>query len=507
MCACSGETASDSDNHEDARLKSTKKSRDLREKLKKLSRRKAKNDPSSDAESSEEEVQKHEKSKSKAERSLEEEKSPMQKKIHKASPSRELSPSKGEVHKHSRNKTRHEPKTAIEDSSPARSGSVKKKAHKGSHSPSPPHTPPRTVVSSKQKQEKEKKGAVLSEEGSDPDRKVKVHKDALKERDRDYRDRSPAFDVKKFKSARDEASNGAAAMPAKEEEEDDGFHEIKDPRIREKSSKRVDTPQSPIVSTKSSRSSIHGNIESELSSGEDFKVETADWSSSKGKLAQKSKQVWSGKEKGGTQQKLKTHEDGDHDIDKHPPSSPSHSAPRPRTPDYPIDEPEWKEGLPHTPPSEEEEDDRGSNKGGMRSSKKARKLPRRYQIEPGPEPAPGRREGPRHRDGGKDGRQERRYHAQPPSPSPPPQSYSSQQRKRHHHSPPPPAEGFDRRKRRGRAYSPGSGGGAGSGGYQQRRRHSRSPPYPGSPPPSYKSKSPYGGSPPHGYVHCTNANL
>ncbi len=446
-------------------------------------------------------MQKPNKSKNKAEK-VPDEKSPIQptqRKVRKISPpSREPSLSKEEVRKHSRSKVKNEQKAAREDSSPARP--VKKKIRKSSRSPSlpsPQTPPPRSGIPNKQKPEREVKVALLSEEGLDAEAKNKTQsKESKKERGKDYKDRSPASDVKKSKGSQEEASNGAAAVPAKEEEEDDGFHEMKDPRIREKHSKQVETPQSPIVSTKSSRSSIHGNIESELSSGEDFKVET-DWSSSRSKAAHKQKQVWSDKEKGGSQQKQERHEDGDNDVEKLPSLSLPHS-PHPRTPEYPVDEPEWKEGVPHTPPSEEEEDDRGSSKGGMKAGRKTRKLPRRYQIEPGPEQGPGRREGARHREGGKDSRQERRHHAQPPSPSPPPHH----QRKRYHHSPPPPAEGFDRRKRRGRAYSPG--GGAGGGGYQQRRRHSRSPPYLGSPPPLYKAKSPYGGSPPHGYVSNWN---
>lgn len=401
---------------------------------------------------------------------------PSQKKMRKTSPpSREPSLGKEEERRYSKSKT----KSSREESSPVRI--VRKKGHRSSRSPSlpSPQTPPRPAVPTKHKQEKERK-TPLSEEGSEPEAKNRTQ-DRRRERSRDYRGRSPTPDVKKAKVSRDEANNITAAVPAKAEEEDDGFHEMKDPRIRHNSTKQVETPQSPIVSTKSSHSSIHGNIESELSSGEDFKVEVTDWSNRRSKSAYKQKQGWSGHEIG-SQSRQEKHADS---VEKAP-----RSPPHPRTPDDPVDQPGWKEGIPHTPPSEDEEDDQGN-----KASRKARKLPRRYQIEPPQDQGSGRREVTRYRDGDKDGRQERRHHVQPPSPSPPPQNYSTHQRKRYHS--PQPAYSFDRRKRRGRGYSPAGGGGTGSG-YQQRRRHSRSPPYLGSPPSHYRAKSPYGGSPPHG---------
>ena len=292
----SGETGSESDDHHDeARLKATRKSRDLREKLKKISRRK-KNDPSSGAESSEEEVQKPDKpdkSKGRAEKLLEEEKSP-QRKVRKISPpSREPSLGKEEERRHSRSKSKHEQRSSREDNSPTQS--LRTKTRRSSRSPSlpSPQTPPHPAVPTKRKQEKDR-AAAFSEEGSDAE--AKRSRDGRRERGRDHRNRSPAPDVKKSKGSREEAGNGTAAMPAKEEEEDDGFHEMKDPRIREKGNKQMETPQSPIVSTKSSRSSIHGNIESELSSGEDFKVEVTDWSTNRSKTAHKQKKLWSGQE-------------------------------------------------------------------------------------------------------------------------------------------------------------------------------------------------------------------
>lgn len=500
-----GETDSGSDDHEEARLKATRKSRDLREKLKKISRKKAKLNMSSPDDSSEDDLRKRDKNKTKPEKKPAEEtqeSSPLQsaqRKPHKTPPTPEQSPPKDEVRKHGK-------------------GS-RKRARKSSHSPDPPFSPIITAPS-KQKRDKEEKEVAAIEEGSNVDPRRKKEHQRKKEQDK-KEERSAAvkqedslgYGTLKSKSSLKEASNGAVLASTKTardvEEEVDDFRGSKNTKVRDSvaaevgmkdSKERVDIPQSPVVSPKSSHSSTHGNIESELSSGEDFKEGETEWSGRSKNYSSSRKQEWSDKGRSGSRRRERS-EEGDRDIEKqHAASSPTYSAPHPRTPDYP-NEPEPKEGVPRAPLSSEkvvlyeEEEEYSSNRGGGDTSvRKGRKLPRRYQIEA--EQGQERREGARYREG-KDVRPERRYHPQPPSPSPPPQSYPGHSaRKRHYHSPPPPPpEGFERRRRRGgRPYSPG--------GYQQRRRHSRSPPPPylGSPPP-HRVKSPYGVSPPHRYVH------
>ena len=64
---CSGEAGSDSeDQHEEARLKATKKSRDLREKLKRLSRKNRNNTSSEEVTSGEDVHERSNKAKAKA---------------------------------------------------------------------------------------------------------------------------------------------------------------------------------------------------------------------------------------------------------------------------------------------------------------------------------------------------------------------------------------------------------------------------------------------------------
>lgn len=515
-CLCVGETDdSESDgHHEEARLKATKKSRDLREKLKKMSRRKAKSNVSSEDETSEEDVYKRNKNKSKPEKKpvdeVQEGEKPTQGMA--CSPD-ELSPHE-DVHKHNKGKNKREQKLTAElADSPTRT--VRKKSHKNSPSPdqpppvtSPPVTSPPSAMLMKKKPDKKEKEVAASKEVLEVECKGKSQGKEHQRKKKDHGKDERAVEEKHVDSGTSRSkvfhrrtSNGAAAVPARrgrEDEDDNSFLVQKDPRVRNtgnevpvKVTERVETPQSPIISTRSSRSSTHGNIESELSSGEDFKEMTV---RSKPRIQKQPELSARGRPNSRKQERK---DDGDYDTERHPLSSPSYSAPHPRTPEYPID---MAESVSHTPPHfdkvvlSEEDDDRNS-RGGMDTNRKSRKLPRRYQIELGSEQGPGRREGVKHRES-KDLRQERRYHAQPPSPSPPPQVFSGHPRKRFYHSPPPP-EGFDRRggRRRGRPYSPGSGPG---GGFQQRRRHSRSPPYL-SPPPPHRAKSPYGGSPPHRY--------
>ena len=278
--------------------------------------------------------------------------------------------------------------------------------------------------------------------------------------------------------------------------------------VMEKPSSTIveETPQSPVMSTNKSSSSPHlPAVGSDLSSGDDFKEEGSS-------RLRRSKERLSSRLVGGKR-------GGDSDHERRRQVSPVRSSRhRPQTPDYPMDEADWKGGsFPRTPPLTDKlelmdvEDRRGgSNRVMGESSRNSRKLPRRYQSESSGEVMMGGGGGGSRRDGGsryreiKEPRQERRYHGgqQPLSPSPPPHP-SHMGRKRYHHSPPQPhtADKFDRRRPRGRPYSPGSGGGGGGSGFQRRRSPTLSSP-------SHRAKSPYGGSPPHRLVvenwqlHC-----
>lgn len=135
-------------------------------------------------------------------------------------------------------------------------------------------------------------------------------------------------------------------------------------------------------------------------------------------------------------------------------------------------------------PNAETELDELSLKPGEKSKKtemgrKEQKLPRRYQIEDTKLYA---RDSFRRRDHKGHARSERRQHHHLPSISPPP----SFARRRRYHSPQPP-ELERRRQRRGRPSSPGP---------NPYRKGSRSPPVYPSPSPYPKGRSPFSGSPP-----------
>ena len=262
----------------------------------------------------------------------------------------------------------------------------------------------------------------------------------------------------------------------------------------------------PVISfSRSNPSPRPPAVGSDLSSGEDFREV------GHGHQARSSE-----RRRVGNKKRISDNEGGD--SRRRADSSPAKPRRRPQTPDYPTEDADWKgSGHPKTPPlsdkpdfsdMEEGRSSRGmrdSSKTGRDSSKTGRKVPRRYQGESGGEVmagGSGRREGSSRYRESKEGHQERRFHGSGPqgsSPSPPPHMG----RKKFHHSPPPPqggAENFERRRRRGRGYSPGppgggggSGGGARSGGFQRRRS-------PGFQSPPFMMKSPYGGgSPPHRY--------
>lgn len=204
--------------------------------------------------------------------------------------------------------------------------------------------------------------------------------------------------------------------------------------------------------------------------------------------------------------------DSDEDGIRRRPNSPVRSRRRPQTPDFPADEPDWRGGgHPRTPPLSDKPDhsDLEEGRSGVSirdTARNNRKIPRRYQGEAGGETAMSsgsRREGMgnRYREQ-KEAQQERRYHGSGPqgsSPSPPPHM----NRRKYHHSPVQQGstENLERKRRRARGYSPGSSGNAGGGGGAQgggfRRRRS-----PGFQSPSFRVKSPYGGSPPHRYYTC-----
>ena len=461
-----GETGSDSDEqHEEARLKATRKSRDHREKLKRRVRKKVKNEVSSEEGNSEEE-------------SL-------------------------VIHKQAKNKSRPErKKSAEEDSSPTQP--VKRKVQKASSSPDQPcpKSPPPKTPPTKQKRDKEKQEeAASSEEDSDLSRRNKPQKKE-QQRKKEHQNKELKADVlvtSRSKVLQTEASNGAIAMSSVEIQKDrdkkDSGDEGRNSKERDKTATapmpgkpkdKAGSPQSSVLthSTKSSHSP-RVNVESELSSGEDFK---------EGEINLPSQEKLSS-----SRPKQERNEVSDHEIDRLPLSSPGYSPRRPRTPNYPADESRWKDSASHIHPSSEkaalsEEEDMWSGRGEHTRKNHGRNLPRRYQIEPSSEqgPVPGRRDGTRYREG-KDIRQERRYYGgQPLSPSPPPPSYAGHPRKRYHQHSPPPPDSFERRRHRGRLYSPAGGG-------HQHRRHSRSPPYT-SPPPSHRAKSPYVSSPPHRYI-------
>ena len=566
VCVCSGETDSDSDEqHEEARLKATRKSRDLREKLKKLPR-KGKNNASSDGDSSgdnmhgqEDGVRKTSSPSTNDRGALSPSPGP-KKDARNASPDgrkarKDASPSPDL--KKGLNELSPDPKVASKVLSPLQGPNKPRKAsspaskppvtspspeprraHKQS-SPSPDSKKGRKVVSPITESKKGRRASPSAPKtrrasSPAPDAKKATSPDSRKARkaaspdpkkarkaaspasdnlspqegERKYKGKSrqeqklpdlqspqtpppsniPAVKQKmkveteeivdprsrsrkerqKERSVREEAtsksrgshkdiSNGAMVESGKvAKEELDAPHDSKNHRAHNSTSEiaakgeRMDTPQSP---SKSSHSSNHAHIESELSSGEDFKEAGSDWGTNRSKSsAAAQKQEWSG----GREKSRKQDRSKERDMEQRHPSSSSRSTPpRPRTPEYPLDD---------APPDREEE-----------LSKKARQLPRRYQIESGGAEQ-GYRDGLRH---GKD----RHYH--PSSPSPPPQSFSGYARKRYYYSPPPP-EGDRRRSRR----SP-------VGGHPQRRRYSRSPPYLGSPPPMHRVKSPRGGSSPH----------
>lgn len=350
---------------------------------------------------------------------------------------------------------------------------------------SSPHTPP---PKAKLRRGEEEEELVDSEDSGLHVKPRAKETQRMKERAHHLRERVGAESVRQHTSSKARAPQRDRGTIVRKSEERDSLDGDKTSRGSDmaalvKTNEKVQqgTPRGSIVSTKSSHSSPRGNVESDLSSGEDFKE---DWGGRE--RAYPESEEWSNR----SSRPYKSRQEGrDHMAERRGPS-PGMYSPQPRTPDYPVDPPrtpEWREGIPHTPPLPSDEED-----GRIRDmDRKGRKLPRRYQIDP-PEPGPGRRqEGSRYREG-KDIRQERRYHMQQPSPSPPP--YSGYQRKRFHHSPPPPEGNFEGRRRRGRPYSP-------VGGFQ-RRRYSRSPPYQGSPPPPppHRGKSPYGASPPHRYV-------
>lgn len=540
MCVFAGETDSDSDDHhEEARLKATRKSRDLREKLKKMSR-KSKSNASSEGDSSgdnvhrsraEQEEKDTPSTKNRGASSL----SPSPKKdTCKASPDgrkahKDASPSPdSKVASKVLSKARKasspaskvpvtspspEPKKANKPPSPspdskkdhnvaspiteskkgrrALSPALKshsasspvpdtKKSHKAPSpdskktrkaSPDPKKvrkaaSPASNVLSPREGEHKYKSKTkqeqklVSSPDLQSPQTPPPSNNPVVKRETEeivDPRSKSRSKERQKERSAKEEAaskskgshrdiSNGAVVGSGKvaREEQDVPVRAHNSTSEVAAKGERVDTPQSP---GKSSHSSNHAHIESELSSGEDFKEAGSDWGTSRSKSTAH-KREWSGsRERSRKQDRSK-----ERDVEQRRPSSSSRSTPpRPRTPDYPLEDAPLEEEL----------------------GKKARQLPRRYQIESGGEQG--------HRDGrhGKD----RYYH--PSSPSPPPQSFSGHARKRYHYSPPLP-EGDRRRSRR----SP-------VGGYPQRRRYSRSPPYLGSPPPMHRVKSPRGGSPPH----------
>jgi len=249
-----------------------------------------------------------------------------------------------------------------------------------------------------------KQGVVKKEPEKEPRTKSqgKEHhhkKDHVKEKKVDEK---PAA-LSKSKTHHRETSNGTAVKCGREDDLEDVFVEKKDPRVREtgkesvvkvsekvkdprvrdtgregamKGSEQLDTPLSPMISSRSSHSSIRANIESELSSGEDFKE--GDRDRDRDRQAERKAEP-PGRERPGSR-KQKRKDSVDYDIDRH---SRSNSTPRPRTPDYPVDETEWK-SMPHTPPFPDRgifsEDDEDSGRG---SSRKSRRLPRRYQMESG----------------------------------------------------------------------------------------------------------------------------
>ena len=142
--------------------------------------------------------------------------------------------------------------------------------------------------------------------------------------------------------------------------------------------------------------------------------------------------------------------------------------PRPRTPESEHSSGEKPPLAGHKrPPSPAEESDDKASDG--ESSRKPKRLPRRYQLE--------EEEAEKQWESREPPRFPRRHY--PPSPSPPPVFI----RRRHYHSP-PPGEYLEKRwQRRGRPFSPGH------------RRFSRSPPsFP--PSPLRRPRSPFSGSPP-----------
>lgn len=333
---------------------------------------------------------------------------------------------------------------------------------------------------SKQKQEKGESEEDYDFEQQKPQAKESKEYQRKKEkigeghRDESKREEPPLYSSTRVKGSRKETSNGTIARSARDEEKSISYggqkkltgrvSEDSDIRASEvKSKEKVLTPESPAVSIKSSHSPP-ANIESDLSSGEDFKE----------------KEVVPPKRGKSGFQKRERSDGSDNGIEKRHLSSPMYSPRHPRTPDLPMDEPGWKGDPPRIHPHSDEEEDNHSNRAMDVPRKSRKQLPRRYQIDPSSEQ---KRDSGRYREG-KESRPERRYHVQPSSPTPPP-SYSTHPRKKHFRSP-PPMESFDRRRHRGRPYSPGG---------HQHRRYSRSPPYPASPP-LHRIKSPYG-SPPH----------
>ena len=255
------------------------------------------------------------------------------------------------------------------------------------------------------------------------------------------------------------------------------------------SSRVEDTPQSPIVDTaKSSCSPPPQPVGSDLSSGDYFKEDG-------------SNRRLHGNEKSVHRRKAKKRSgDSEHEIDRRHLTSPVRSSRhRQQTPNFSVDDTDWKRRnySRASPPVDKPQDgnERGSSRGTGESSRKSRKLPRHYQPEAGEKVMMGGRRdgGGRYRDA-KEQRPERQYHGGPAvlSPSPPPHPVHLG-RSKYHLSPPSqghPTEKFDRKRMRGRQYSPGGGGGGGGGGYQRRR----SPVYMS---PTHRAKSPYGGSSPH----------
>lgn len=242
-----------------------------------------------------------------------------------------------------------------------------------------------------------------------------------------------------------------------------------------------DTPESPVEGEKMK---IKEKLESDLSSGEDFK--DGEFEPADEPLPQ-------------PEPKVTEKESSTSDIDSksqcRPVKQREHTndyerSPKLLSPNLELESEGLREIAARPFLSGEESDDTKAMEADIpvATIRKSRKLPRRYQLDPEEEEPsfmPSSRREKYHESKETRDRPERRHHLPPTTPSPPPAFVSH--RRRHHHSPPPP-EYLERRwHRRGRPYSPGH--------YPPPRRYSRSPPgYPTSPP--HRGRSPFSGSPP-----------